>query len=126
MPEWIYNPSLKKEDISMSDSKKVQITTDETFQEVLSANKLALVDFWAEWCGPCKLLGPTIEKLANEYDGKVLFYKMDVDSNPSTPSKFNVRGIPTVIFIKDGKLVHQIVGNQPIGHFQDEIKKHIT
>lgn len=98
--------------------------TDGNFDsDVLKSGELAIVDFWAEWCGPCKMLGPKIDEIASEFAGKVKVFKMNVDENPETPSKFHVRGIPTVIFLKNGQLVDQVVGNQPKEVFVDIIKR---
>ena len=71
---------------------------------------ITVVDFWAEWCGPCKMIGPTVEELAHEYEGKVLIGKMDVDNNQEVPLQYGVRAIPTIIFLKDGVLVDKQVG----------------
>ena len=110
----------------MSESKNVLAATDHNFSsEVLNANQLSLVDFWAEWCGPCRLLGPTIEKIADEYAGKMKVFKMNVDENPATPSQFHIRGIPTVIFFKNGKPVDQLVGNHPRETLIQTIQKHL-
>lgn len=88
----------------------VQITDASFEQDVLQSDKLTLVDFWAEWCGPCKMMNPVIEKLATEYEGKVSITKMDIDVNPETPTNFSIRGIPTIVMFKDGKEVHRVVG----------------
>jgi thioredoxin 1 len=84
--------------------------TDANFEETLKNNKLVLVDFWATWCGPCRALAPTIDEVAQEYAGKVLIGKLDVDGNPSAAEKFQVFSIPTVILFKDGKEVERLVG----------------
>ena len=87
----------------MADSKNTLTATDTNFEsDVLKADELALVDFWAEWCGPCRMLGPTIDQIADEYRGKLKVYKMNVDENPNTPSRFHVRGIPTVLVVQEG------------------------
>jgi thioredoxin 1 len=88
--------------------------TDSDFGEkVLEADSPVLVDFWAEWCMPCRLIHPIIEELAEEYDGKVGFAKLDVDSNPQTSLQYGVRSIPTLILFKDGKPADQMVGAMP-------------
>lgn len=98
--------------------------SDADFQEtILQADKLALVDLWADWCGPCHMLAPTIEALAAEYDGQIIVAKLDVDANPITSGSFNIRGIPTVLFIKDGREVDRIVGVQGYPAFANRIEK---
>ena len=88
--------------------------TDASFQdEVVNSDTPVVVDFWAEWCGPCKAIAPIVEELAGEYDGKVKFAKMDVDSNPGVPMQFGIRGIPTLIIFNEGKAVDQVVGAVP-------------
>ena len=85
--------------------------TDDNFEtEVLQGPVPVVVDFWAEWCGPCKLVGPVLDELATEYDGRVKVTKLNVDENPSTSAKFGVRSIPTLMFFKDGKMVDQVIG----------------
>ncbi|MGK5087536.1 thioredoxin [Bdellovibrionota bacterium FG-2] len=110
----------------MTTSKNVLIATDANFQtEVKGSAQLALVDFWAEWCGPCRALTPVIEQIADEYAGKMKVFKMNVDENPATPTQFHVRGIPTVLFIKNGQLVDQLVGNHPKDTIVQTIQKHL-
>lgn len=85
--------------------------TDQNFEsEVLESDMPTLVDFWAEWCAPCKMVAPTVEALADEYAGKLRVGKLNIDENPSTPTKFGIRGIPTLIIFKGGEAVEQVVG----------------
>ncbi len=91
-------------------SDKVQQISDAEFDTTIKSAQPTLVDFWAPWCGPCKAIGPVVEELAEEYDGKVTIAKMNVDDNPVTPGKFGIRAIPTLIIFKDGEVVDQITG----------------
>ena len=84
--------------------------TDSNFNELANSGKPMVLDFWAEWCGPCLMVSPIIDELAAEYEGRVIIGKMDVDSNDEVVGQFGVRNIPTIIFIKDGKAVDKIVG----------------
>lgn len=87
--------------------------TDDNFEaEVLHSKVLTMIDFWAEWCGPCKMIAPAVEELAEEYSGKAKIGKLNVDENPNTAAKYSIRGIPTLLFLKDGEVVNQIVGVQ--------------
>jgi thioredoxin 1 len=89
-------------------------TTDKDFgRDVLESKGVSVVDLWAEWCGPCRVLGPTIDEIATERQGTLNVFKLDVDSNPETPSRYGIRGIPTLLFFKDGQLVDQLVGAHP-------------
>ncbi|GAN81755.1 thioredoxin [Acidocella aminolytica] len=88
--------------------------TDETFAtDVLKSGKPVLVDFWAEWCGPCRSIAPSLEALAEEYDGKLEVVKVNIDENPMTPTQYGVRGIPTLLIFKDGQVAAQQVGAAP-------------
>ena len=87
--------------------------TDSNFNEIVSKNKTVLIDFWAEWCGPCRMIAPMIEELAGEYDGKAVIGKLDVDNNQESSVKFGVRSIPTLLDFKDGELVDRHVGAVP-------------
>ena len=110
----------------MANSKNIFEATDTNFDsDVLKSQDLAIVDFWAEWCGPCRMLGPTIEAIADEYQGKIKVYKMNVDDNPNTPGRYHIRGIPTVILFRGGQVVDQLVGNQPRDVIVQAIQKHL-
>ncbi len=98
--------------------------TDESFQkEVLESEQPTFVDFWASWCGPCRMIGPVFEELSGQYSGKVKFVKVNVDENPKTPANYGVRGIPTLIMFKEGKVVEQVVGAVPKAQLETLVKK---
>lgn len=101
--------------------------TDSNFkEEVLQSDKLSLVDFWAEWCGPCKALGPTIETVAQEYDGKINVGKLNVDENSETSINYGITGIPAILFFKNGELVDKLVGNVPKSAITNKIDAHLN
>jgi thioredoxin 1 len=104
---------------------KVILNEQNFDQEVLSSDKLVLVDFWAEWCGPCKILGPIIDELATQYEGKMLVGKVDVDANNSLSGRYNIMSIPTMKFFKAGKQVGEIIGAAPKAMIETELKKHL-
>lgn len=100
--------------------------TDSTFDtDVLNSDKLSVIDFWAEWCPPCKALGPMIDQLSVEYSGKVNIGKLDVDSNPGISVKYGIRNIPVILFVKGGQVVDKIVGAPPKDQLKATIDKHI-
>lgn len=98
--------------------------TDQNFEsEVLNSDKPVIVDFWAEWCAPCKQIAPVIKDLAEVYGDRVKIAKMDIDSNPNTPGQYGIRAIPTILSFKDGKVVDQLQGARPKADFEAAIKK---
>jgi thioredoxin 1 len=106
--------------------KPVEVN-DANFQtEVLTSDKPVLVDFWAVWCGPCKMIAPIVEEMAKEYDGKLKVTKMDVDANPRTAMQYGIRSIPTLMIFKGGQVVEQIVGAVPKRHLQDKVLAHLN
>ncbi len=99
--------------------------TDGTFEsEIEKHDGLAVVDFWAAWCGPCRMIAPILDQLASEYQGKAKVTKLDVDANQKTTVKYNVRSIPAVLFFKQGKLVDQVIGAVPRAHLESKFKQH--
>ena len=99
--------------------------SDTTFNDVINKSKLVIVDCWAEWCSPCKMIAPIIDKLAEEYSSKVMFAKLNVDENPQTASKYGVMSIPTLLIFKSSKLVDTIVGAVPKLNIESIMKKHM-
>ena len=86
------------------------VFTDENIKEAIQSGKPVVVDFWAEWCGPCRMVGPVVEELAKEYEGRVIIGKLDVDENVETPNEYGIRNIPTILFFKDGQIVDKQIG----------------
>ena len=105
-------------------SQNVHVVTEASFKnEVIDSSLPVLVDFWAEWCGPCKSLAPTIETIANENHGKIKVCKVDIDSNSNIAGQFGIRSIPTMLFFKAGTVVDKLVGNVPKNSIEATIKK---
>ena len=101
--------------------------TDANFTDDVEKSDLpVLLDFWAVWCGPCKMIAPIVEELAGEYSGKIKIGKLDVDNNPGVATKFGIRSIPTLLIFKEGKLVDQIVGAVPKGHIVEKLKAQLN
>ncbi|MBN8834389.1 MAG: thioredoxin [Niastella sp. SCN 39-18] len=99
--------------------------TDSNFQtEVINSDKLTVIDFWAEWCGPCRAIGPVIEELSKEYEGKVKVGKLNVDKNPQVSMNYGITNIPAILFIKNGEVVDKLVGAQPKANFVKKIEAH--
>ena len=106
-------------------AKQPIILTDNNFSGAVSANELLVVDFWAPWCGPCRMVGPIIEALSAEYTGMVAFGKMNVDENQVVPSSFGIMSIPTIIIFNHGKEVERLVGAYPKAHIEAMIKRYL-
>jgi thioredoxin 1 len=107
-------------------SENIKYVTDASFEvDVLKSDKPVLVDFWAEWCGPCKMIAPILEEIAKEYDGKVVVAKLDVDANQAVPAKFGIRGIPTLILFNNGVAAAQKVGALSKGQLTSFIDSNI-
>ena len=104
----------------MSDAV-VSVTNDTFEQTVLQSEGVVMVDFWATWCGPCKIVAPVVEELAKEYEGKASFAKVNTDENQDLATRFNIRGIPTLIFFKEGKVMDQIVGAVPKAQLKSKL-----
>lgn len=110
----------------MSEANGIKQVTDHDFDSVvLQGGKPALVDFWAPWCGPCRIIGPIVEELAPNYNGKAIIAKMNVDDNPEVPQKYGVTSIPTLMMFKNGKLVDRVVGAMPRSELQKFIDRNL-
>jgi thioredoxin 1 len=110
----------------MAENGSTLTVTDDNFQSTIEgAEGLAVVDFWAAWCGPCRMVGPIIEELAGQYAGKVTVGKLDVDSNQRTATQYNVRSIPTILFFRDGKVVDTVIGAVPKPALERKIQEHL-
>ncbi|MCX6179412.1 MAG: thioredoxin [Chlorobiales bacterium] len=108
-------------------SGKYFVATDQNFKkEILESDKVALVDFWAAWCGPCMMLGPVIEELAGDYEGKAIIAKLNVDENPATASQYGIRSIPSLLVFKNGQVVDQMLGALPKNQISKKIDEHIA
>ena len=109
----------------MASALVTDVSDSQFEQKVLQSDKLTLVDFWAEWCGPCKAIAPIVSEIATAYEGKINVMKMDIDQNPETPTKFHIKGIPTLILFKNGEMIDQVVGAVPKDRLETMLKKHV-
>jgi thioredoxin 1 len=109
----------------MSVAHPVVVTDEEFGQEIEQHDGLVMVDFWATWCGPCQIIAPVVEQLAQEYEGKLKVAKLDVDANPQAPMKFGVRSIPSVLFFKNGQHVDTVVGAVPKAYLEQKVEQHL-
>lgn len=105
--------------------KPIEITDGNFEQEVLKSNLPVLIDFWADWCGPCKMVAPIVEEVAKEYDGKLKVGKLDVDKNPQVSMKYGIRSIPTLLVFQDGRVVEQIIGAVLKRHLVGKLSAHV-
>ena len=131
----LYKPELeeisKKKFKEMRDSKHGQqtgvpiVVTDSTLPQVIKEHPLAVIDCWAEWCGPCHMVAPVIEELARDYSGKIVFGKLNTEENRMSANDYNIMSIPTLLMFKNGKLVDQVVGAMPRQELEPEIIKHL-
>lgn len=109
--------------MNQSATRPIAVTDNDFAQHVLQSDKPVLVDFWAEWCAPCRMLGPIIEQLSAEYDGKVKIAKLDVDANQQVAMQFGIRSIPTVMLFDKGQVVDMLIGVRPKGDYEASLKK---
>jgi thioredoxin 1 len=113
--------------MEMAENGKTIEVTDGNFGDVIEGHSgVSLVDFWAAWCGPCRMVAPVVEQLAGEYEGKLKVAKMDVDANQQTAMRFNIRSIPSILFFKNGELVDTVVGAVPKAFLERKIQEHIA
>ena len=105
--------------------KAIEIT-DANFEQLIQSNKPVLVDFWAEWCGPCRMVAPVVEELAGDYEGRAIVGKLDLEANPQVPVKYGVRSIPTLLVFKNGQLVDKQVGAVPKHVLAQKLDAHLT
>jgi thioredoxin 1 len=107
-------------------SKATPVSDADFTKEVIESTVPVVVDFWATWCGPCQVMGPIVDTVAGEYEGKIKVFKLNVDENPATPAKYGIRGIPTLILFNKGEVVDRAIGAQPKANIDNLIKKVVS
>jgi len=107
-------------------SNNIMRASSPTFQGIIDSSNLVFVDFYADWCGPCKIIAPSIDKLAQEFDGTVKFARLNIDDNPDVAQRYGVRSIPTLMIFRKGKPIRTMVGASPIGHYRGELQKVVS
>jgi thioredoxin 1 len=107
-------------------NKSIFYADSQSFQTMIESNILVFVDFYADWCGPCKTIAPSIERLAEEYNGTVKFVKLNIDTSPHIARKYGVKSIPTLMIFRDGKQFRRMVGASPLGHYRGELQKVVS
>ncbi len=107
-------------------NKNIVYANSQNFQQTVESNVLVFVDFYADWCGPCKIIAPSIDSLADEYGGTVKFVKLNIDENPGIAQKYDVKSIPTLMIFRNGKPFRKMIGASPIGHYRGELQKVVS
>jgi thioredoxin 1 len=121
----IREKKLREMQEAMNAKKKtgVQLVEESNFQEFITRNSAAVIDFWAEWCGPCRMVGPIVERLAQEYEGRVVFGKCNTDHNPRIAMNFQISAIPTLLFFSQGKMVNRVIGAYPEAALREQVAR---
>lgn len=117
---------MKKDQNDDTSPDRPIILTDNSFDEFAKSNRFAVIDFWASWCGPCRMMAPILDRLASEYKGKIAFGKLNVDENPSTSSQFGIMSIPTLLVLNNGQVIDRIVGAHPAQALKTKLEAHLT
>jgi thioredoxin 1 len=107
-------------------TKNIVYADSQIFKTMIESSTLVFVDFYADWCGPCKIIAPSIEKLADEYNGTVKFVKLNIDENPGIAREYDVKSIPTLMIFRNGKPFRRMVGASPVGHYRGELQKVVS
>ncbi|MEO5511924.1 MAG: thioredoxin [Longimicrobiales bacterium] len=125
MPRATRHERERKEMRMADNAKPIEVTDGNFATEIETGNGLSLVDFWASWCGPCRMVAPIVEQLAKEHEGKLKVAKLDVDANQGVATRYNIRSIPSILFFKDGKHIDTVVGAVPKAQLDRKIAEHL-